>query len=239
MARIWDEFLTERDKAHLAAAEPRKRVGFGSRPAVLMIDNYAGVFSEPGVPFLEAVEKNRSAMGEDANIAAAHIARLLAHSRDAGIPVIHITGMHGNNMPGWHEMVHAGDRRGQLSPEKPGNADKYAIVPLCAPIEGEVVLQKAAPSAFWGTPLSALLTYLGVDTLIVGGESVSGCVRASVVEAASYRYRVIIAEECTYDRHQACRAINLFDMHQKYSDVLPVDEVVEWVDAYSARTVAA
>jgi maleamate amidohydrolase len=239
VARIWDEFLTERDKAHLAAAEPRKRVGFGSRPAVLMIDNYAGVFSEPGVPFLEAVEKNRSAMGEDADIAAAHIARLLTHSRDAGIPVIHITGMHGNNMPGWHEMVHAGDRRGQLSPEKPGNADKYAIVPLCAPIEGEVVLQKAAPSAFWGTPLSALLNYLGVDTLIVGGESVSGCVRASVVEAASYRYRVIIAEECTYDRHQACRAINLFDMHQKYSDVLPVDEVVEWVDAYSARTVAA
>jgi hypothetical protein len=102
VARIWDEFLSERDKAHLAAAEPRKRVGFGSRPAVLMIDNYAGVFSEPGVPFLEAVKTNRSAMGEDANIAAAHIARLLEHSRGAGIPVIHITGMHGNNMPGWH-----------------------------------------------------------------------------------------------------------------------------------------
>lgn len=239
VARIWDEFLTERDKAHLAAAEPRKPVGFGSRPAILMIDNYAGVFSEPGIPFLEAVKQNRSAMGDDANIAAAHIARLLQHSRAAGIPVIHITGMHGNNMPSLHDMVHAGERRGRLFAEKPGAAEKFAIVPLCAPIEGEVVLQKSAPSAFWGTPLPALLNYLGVDTLIVGGESVSGCVRASVIEAASYRYRVIIAEECAYDRHQACRAINLFDMHQKYSDVLPLDEVVEWVDAYGESRAAA
>jgi nicotinamidase-related amidase len=239
VARIWDDFLTDQDKAHLEAAEPRPRVGFGTTPAVLMIDNYAGVFSEPGVPLLEAVKGNRSAMGDDANVAAAHIARLLEHSRAADIPVIHVTGMHGNNMPGWHEMVHAGDRRGLLSPEKPGTADKYAIVPMCAPLDGEVVLQKSAPSAFWGTPLPALLTYLGVDTLIVGGESVSGCVRATVVEAASYRYRVVIAEECAYDRHQACRAINLFDMHQKYSDVLPLDEVLTWVDAYGAKSAAA
>jgi hypothetical protein len=63
--------------------------------------------------------------------------------------------------------------------------------------------------------------------------------RASVVEAASHRYRVIVAEECAYYRHQACRAINLFDMHQKYADVLPLDEVLTWVDAYGAHKVAA
>jgi nicotinamidase-related amidase len=69
------------------------------------------------------------------------------------------------------------------------------------------------------------LNYLGVDTLIVGGESTSGCVRASVVDGCSYRFRVIVVEECVFDRHQATHALNLFDMHTKYADVLPLPVV--------------
>src|SRR5205823_4644308 len=102
---------------------------------------------------------------------------------------------------------------------------RYDIVPQVAPIEGEVVLRKSAPSAFNGTPLLAHLTYLGVDTLIVGGESTSGCVRASVVDGCSYRYKMIVVEECVFDRHQAPHAMNLFDMHQKYADVLSLAAV--------------
>ncbi|GAB3599989.1 isochorismatase family protein [Microbacterium tumbae] len=232
MTRVWDPFLTDRDKEHVAIANKRKPVGWGSKPALLMIDNYQGVFSEPGVPLLEAIKANPSAMGEDAWTALAHVKTLLEHARAAEIPVIHITAMHGNNMMGWSAMVHAGDSRGTLVPSKPADTARSQIMPDAAPLPTEVVLQKTAPSAFWGTPLAALLNWLGVDTLIVGGESASGCVRASVVEAASYRYRVIVAEECTYDRHEASRAINLFDMHEKYADVLPLAEVLEWVDAY-------
>ena len=150
--------------------------------------------------------------------------------------MIHITAMHGNNMMGWSQMVHAGDNRGMLVPSKPADTVRSQIMPDAAPLPTEVVLQKTAPSAFWGTPLVALLNWLGVDTLIVCGESASGCVRASVVEAASYRYRVIVAEECTYDRHEASRAINLFDMHEKYADVLPLDEVLGWVDGYRVES---
>jgi nicotinamidase-related amidase len=230
MSRVWDAFLTEQDKAHLAAIDARKPVGFGGRPAILMIDNFQGVFGEKGLSLLEAVRANPSAIGETAWEAAANIGVLLGRARAAGLPVIHITGLSGANMPGWNESIHAGARRGRLDVAKPDADARYAIVPECAPVEGEVVLHKTAPSAFWGTPLAGLLNYLGIDTLIVGGESASGCVRASVVDAASYRYRVIVAEECVYDRHEACRAINLFDMHQKYADVLPLAEVLAWID---------
>ncbi len=236
MTRVWDSFLTERDKQHVAIANKRKPVGWGQKPALLMIDNYQGVFSERGVPLLEAIKANASAMGEDAWTALAHVKTLLAHGRAADIPVIHITAMHGNNMMGWSQMVHAGDARGTLTPSKPADTERSRIMDDAAPLPHEVVFQKTAPSAFWGTPLPALLNYLSVDTLIVAGESASGCVRASVVEAASYRYRVIVAEEATYDRHEAARAINLFDMHEKYADVLPLAEVLEWVDAYGARS---
>lgn len=68
-----------------------------------------------------------------------------------------------------------------------------------------------------------------VDTLVVAGESTSGCVRASVVDAASERLPVIVAEECVYDRHEAPHAINLFDMHRKYADVLPLSETMTYL----------
>jgi maleamate amidohydrolase len=106
-------------------------------------------------------------------------------------------------------------------------------------VPGEAVLRKTAPSAFFGTPLMAHLNALGADTLIVCGESTSGCVRASVVEARSYRFRVVVVEECVYDRHEATHAINLFDMHQKYADVLPLAEVLDWIGSYAGAGMAA
>jgi maleamate amidohydrolase len=228
-ARVWEPFLTDRDRAHLALLPPRTPVGFGIRPAVLLIDNYRDVFAEEGVPLLEAARTNHAAIGDEAWTAAGHIRQLLAAARAAGVPVIHVTGLAGTGLPSWHASIHAGDRRGDLAVQGRNDPDRYEIVEACAPIDGELVFAKSAPSAFWGTPLIAALTYLGVDTLIVGGESTSGCVRASVVDAASHRYRVVVAEECVYDRHQASHAINLFDLHMKYADVIGLSQVVAWL----------
>jgi len=75
------------------------------------------------------------------------------------------------------------------------------------------------------------LTALRIDSLIVAGESTSGCVRAAVVDARTNRFKVVVAEECVFDRHEACHAINLFDMHQKYADVLPLAEILEHLKA--------
>ena len=114
---------------------------------------------------------------------------------------------------------------------KPSSQDRQRrssdIVDEVKPLSGEVVLRKTAPSAFWGTPLAAHLNLHGIDTLIIAGEATSGCVRATVVDAASYRYRVQVIEECCFDRHETTHALNLFDMHQKYADVIPLAEALE------------
>ena len=95
-------------------------------------------------------------------------------------------------------------------------------------------MKKTSPSAFWGTPVAGHLTALGIDTVIVAGESTSGCVRASVVDGCTNRYRMVVAEECVFDRHEAPHAINLFDMHSKYADVLPLDSIVDWMHRWQA-----
>ncbi len=98
-----------------------------------------------------------------------------------------------------------------------------------APLDGELVIRKAAPSAFWGTPLAGLLTGLGIDTLVVAGETTSGCVRATVVDAKSHRYRVVIPEPCVFDRSEASHALSLFDLDQKYADVVSLEKALSYV----------
>ncbi|HEX4556630.1 MAG TPA: isochorismatase family protein [Xanthobacteraceae bacterium] len=58
------------------------------------------------------------------------------------------------------------------------------------------------------------------------GESTSGCVRASVVDAYSSGLHVSIVEECTFDRAELTHKVNLFDLHHKYADVMHVEEVI-------------
>ena len=94
------------------------------------------------------------------------------------------------------------------------------IVAEVAPQPGDLVLEKNGPSAFHRTPLQDYLVALGVDTILVVGESTSGCVRATVVDGTSLRYKVGVVEECVFDRTEACHAINLLDMHLKYADVI-------------------
>ena len=101
------------------------------------------------------------------------------------------------------------------------------------------LLLKTAPSAFFGTLLTPLLIREGVDTIIVVGESTSGCVRATVVDGKSYRFKVIVPEECVFDRDEAPHAINLFDMDQKYADVIPLEQVLAYLDEIApARALA-
>jgi len=232
MTRIWDSYLSEQDKAHIAAAGPRPLYGFGASAAVLSIDNYRWVVGDEPQPLLESMKTWPGTAGMAAWKALPHIEELMGTARRAGLPIIHITGL----SQGESGVAPWSRRRGGSSamPSDPAELDRQArrfdIVEQAAPQPGEVVLKKTAPSAFFGTPLMAHLNAIGVDTLIVCGESTSGCVRASVVEARSYRFRVVVVEECVYDRHEASHAINLFDMSQKYADVLPLADVTTWID---------
>ncbi len=235
MSRVWDRFLTEQDKAHLAERRGGdRRVGFGTRPAILNIDLYRGVFGDTNLPLLEGTKLWSGYCGPVGWNAVPHIQRLHREARDVGIPICHATGLldEESGIPGWSQAIHAqSPRRIPLNDAAARDrfARRYDIIDEAAPQVGDVVVRKTAPSAFWGTPLIAELVRLGVDTLLVTGESTSGCVRATVVDAASHRFRVQVIEDCVFDRHEACHAINLFDMHQKYADVISIDAAVDYL----------
>ena len=154
------------------------------------------------------------------------------------MPVVHVTGLPDgqSGVRGWAGAKKGRGRTGYLgSPSrKPRSDDMFDVIDEVAPVDGEAFLRKASPSPFYGTPLLGHLNGLGVDTLIVAGESTSGCVRASVVDACASRFNVVVAEECVFDRHEAAHAMNLFDMHHKYADVLPLVEIQDWIHGWQA-----
>jgi maleamate amidohydrolase len=214
--RVWDSFLTTRDREH-AARFPRRARGAGQRPALLMIDVYRGVFGSGPQPLMEAVEDDPASCGLEAWSALPALTRLLQAARENVVPVVHVTG--DPVLPRWS------DGRDGLPPPSTRREDHYEFMGQVAPIAGEIVLRKSGPSGFWGTSLAGVLVRLGVDSLIVAGESTSGCVRATVVDAAAYGYRVAVVEDCVFDRHQASHAISLFDMNRKYADVVSLQDV--------------
>ncbi len=223
--RVWNRFLREQDRVR-GASQPAIRMGAGERPVVILVDLYRWVFGDRPEPLAEAIKSWPGSCGLTAWESLPHIQRLIAVAREQGIPVVHLTGLEG--MPGWRDFNPRGG--GSADPVDPDHRRRrYEIVDEVAPIDGEVVLRKTAPSAFFGTPLVAHLTALRADTVIVAGESTSGCVRASVVDAKSYRYKVIVPEECVFDRDEASHAINLFDMHEKYADVISLDETIDYL----------
>jgi nicotinamidase-related amidase len=149
--------------------------------------------------------------------------------------VVHATGREDDGLAGWsvgREIYGNSDR----SPESVERSNRrFDIIDEVAPIDGEPVIRKSSPSAFWGTPLMGHLNALGVDTIIAVGESTSGCVRASVLDGCTSRFRMIVVEEGVFDRHEAAHAINLFDMNQKYADVLPLADVLEYLGEVGAK----
>ena len=225
--RVWDRFLTDQDKA---TREPVTHRPPGTRPVLLLVDFYRWVFGDRPQPLLEAIRDWPGSVGLAGWNALPHVQRVLAAARGAGIPVVHLS--QSEAIPGWR------DRNPPASPPSPAMLDrmrrKYDIIEETAPLPGEVIIRKTAPSGFNQTPLLHHLRGLDTDTLIVMGESTSGCVRATVVDAKSYRYPILIPEECVFDRHEATHAINLFDMEQKYAHVQPVEDVLAYIHSIAA-----
>jgi nicotinamidase-related amidase len=232
--RVWDRFLSENDRRRVAR-QPAVRKGAGSRPALILVDLYRAVFGDEPATVDEALDRWPATCGMAGWNALPHIQRLLAAARQHDIPVFHVTGY--DDLPNWRDARTGG------APPDAAALERYSrrndIVEEVAPIAGELVIRKTSPSAFWGTPLTGLLVRAGVDTLIVAGESTSGCIRATVVDGKTYRYKVLVPEPCVFDRDEAPHAINLFDMHQKYADVVPLDEVLRYLeDVAPARVLA-
>ncbi|HEY3524187.1 MAG TPA: isochorismatase family protein [Candidatus Limnocylindrales bacterium] len=224
--RIWDRFLTDQDRAAVAA-HPTRRKGAGDRPVLIMCDLYRAAFGDRPLPLIESMERWPASCGLAAWDALPHARRALEAARSHGIPVVHLTGR--TDLPGW------GVGTPRTASDAPPDPDRYRIMDEVAPAEGEPVITKVAPSGFAGTPLLQYLGHLRADTVVIVGESTSGCVRATAVDARTNRLSVLIAEEAVFDRHEAPHAITLFDLDQKYADVVPLDDVVTYFGTISGR----
>ncbi|OAN37505.1 hypothetical protein A4X20_22495 [Mycolicibacterium iranicum] len=196
------------------------------------MDNYRKALGDRPEPLLEAIKTWPASTGMAGWQAADRIADLLATARSERIPVIHLTGLgeEESGIAAWGAALRGRHSLNGRSPEElDRHRRRFDFIDQAAPLPGEVILKKTAPSGFFGTPLLAHLVAQRIDTLIVCGESVSGCVRATVTEGCSNRLHMIVVEECVYDRHEATRAINLFDIDQKYGDVVSLDEALSWM----------
>lgn len=223
-AHCWDAVIGPDER--LIAGRYRSGKRLGDRPGLLLIDCYRKVFGDRPRPLAEAIETFPATCGLAAWEALEPLERLLGTAREVGIPVVHTTG---------EARPHARVGATTLRARRPGedDAEGYEFVPSLRPRPGELVAVKSRASAFFGTPLSTWLRELGVDTLVVAGETTSGCVRASVVDAYSHGFRVAVVEEATFDRSRLSHQVNLFDMHLKYASVVHLDEALHYLEGVS------
>jgi maleamate amidohydrolase len=192
------------------------RAGFGLRPALLVVDVNVG-FTDPESPL---------ACGLEGVVVA--IQRLLGEARAAGLPVVYTTVSYDKG----DRLAAAAfiDKIPALLTLEAGSR-WVEIDPRIAPLPDEPVLNKLFASAFFGTPLSNLLTAAGCDGVIVTGASTSGCVRATVVDALQHGFRPVVPREAVGDRNPAAHEANLYDIDTKYGDVVSLDEVIAHLEA--------
>jgi len=200
----------------------------GPSPALLAIDLYELAYQGGAKPVSELHRTYASSCGENAYAAIEPTKRLFAAARAAGIPIFYTTQ---DTQPD-HAPTRVTPTKRRNVPRDPG---LFAIKAEFKPQAGDVVVPKQRASGFYGTPLMAHLTQLGIQTIIVCGESTSGCVRASSVDAYSNGFHVVIAEECCFDRSMLSHKVNLFDLHHKYADVMHVGDVVTHLNSLAVK----
>jgi nicotinamidase-related amidase len=206
----WSDLIGEDELEVYRRAGYQRAFGLGERPALLIIDveyNFTGDVREP---ILDSIAKYSNSCGEMAWDSIPPIAELLSLAREIEIPIAY---SHGYERDDTARVPRLGT----------------AIVDELAPRPGELVVEKSAASAFFGTDLASYLIEHRVDTVIHTGCVTSGCVRASVVDGASYRFKNAIVEECVFDRALTPHIANLFDMDAKYGDVVSLAEITTYL----------
>lgn len=199
----------------------------GEVPVIIVVDvtyEFCGR-ARPGATTLSSSPKSA---GDSAWYAIDKLKGLLPAARSAGVPVIYTMNerrTHPVEVGGWSRKT---------SPQS-GPAD-LEIVAEIAPEEGDLVVRKTKPSAFFGTPLASWLTEIGADTVFVAGTTTSGCVRATVTDAFSHNLRTLVVTDSVFDRSRTSHEVNLFEMQQKYAGLVETEPLVHWLSKMNAPT---
>jgi len=208
----------------------QRRIGFGSRPALISVD-LANAWTRPGNPFsCERMD----------DLVMPAMQRLLAACRRAGALVVHVTTAYQitdradphTDMGLWHHKI-------PVEAVSLADTALWAIDSRIAPVEGEYVLLKKRASAFSGTPLAGYLRGAGVDTILVTGVTATACVRTTICDGLAEGFRTIAVRECIGDRVPGAVAWNLYDIDAKFADVEPVDRCIDYLEGLRALRAAA
>lgn len=203
------DVVPEEDLAYFDTAGHGVRIGWGDAPGVLVVD------------MTEEFAEERPAAGTRSVEATAE---LLDAARAADLTVVFTR----------PDRALPDGYRGTTKPKaasSPGRDGRNVVDERLGRRDDEYVLDKPRASAFFDTHLAAMYREWGVDTLLVTGLTSSGCVRASVVDAHSNNFNVVVVEEGTGDRSTISHEVSLFDMDMKYADVTPLDDVVERLES--------
>ena len=188
------------------------RIGFGHKPALLVID-FLKAYTIEGAPLYAPGVVD----------AVAKAPEWLAAARAQGIPVIHTRILY------LAENCADGGIWVKKAPVMKAMVEGNELAEFCEGVEpasGEMVIIKQYASAFFGTSLASTLHTLGVDTVVLAGCSTSGCIRASAVDAVQHGFRTIVVRDCVGDRHPDPHNANLFDIDSKYGDVISLEEAI-------------
>lgn len=227
---VWDTLVTDADRAAYAKAGFGGPAGIGQRPALLIIDMQYRTMGTRRMPMLESMDEFKTSCGDIAWAAADRVKPLLETFRQKGWPVLYP-----------HVAPKTSNDRGRLAAKTPTMWDVpsigYEFFKDLAPEPEDILVSKKHPSGFFGTSLASNLIDLGVDTLVAVGCTTSGCVRATVVDGFSYNFRVVVPEDCVYDRGEVSHRASLFDMSEKYADVMSSQKLIAALDLIPARNV--
>ena len=192
-----------------------ERVGYGERPAVLVVDLQIG-FTAPEI----------SPVAGELGAAVAATNRILAAGRAAGVPAYFTVIGYDAACP---DDAGLWPRKGPNLRTLTLGSELVKLDPRLDRLPSDLVLVKKYASAFFGTHLAPMLAAKGVDTVVVTGCTTSGCVRATIVDALGYGFRPIVPLEAVGDRADEPHEASLFDIDAKYGDVVPVEEVLAYL----------
>lgn len=222
-----DPFISDLDRKVIAATGYGKRRGFGQKPALMIVDAQ-NKFIGSDAPILESIKEYPLGIGEAAWRAVGGIRTLLERGRKKGLPVFYSTsGVSADEMP--FNSFARKRKPFEGSRSSPRDPDKIPVE--IEPRKGEWVLSKRYASPFFGTPLMTFLNTVGCDTILVCGFVTSGCVRAFVVDGASYNFNIAVVADCVADRFEFAHRLSLIDMELKYADVVCLKEALEYIDS--------